>query len=375
MRFSNYLVVSVLALVSLAGCSPDNDVTVAPSSDNTNVFVLNEGGLSATGTGTVTLFSKSTSAITPDLFQRVNGTGRRLGSVVQSMAVRDKRGYIVVKGANKVEVVSLPDFKSVGVVKGLSSPRYFLAISTSRAYVTQWGRDTLHRHGAIIAKVRAGIKIVDLITNVVVDSIATGDLPERLTLAGGKVFVANSGSNTVTVIDPTTNRVTNTLTVGDAPNSFALDKNSRLRVLCGGLVAYNANHSVDYAATTPGSLYSLDPASPTSGGTSRTFASNLRVPTDIHANPAGDQLYFRAADAATGLGDVVRLGIADAALPSLTAPFISGLFYGLGIDPDNGNIYIGTGTFSADKMGRYQPNGTKIDETVVGVGPNGFVFF
>jgi hypothetical protein len=26
-------------------------------------------------------------------------------------------------------------------------------------------------------------------------------------------------------------------------------------------------------------------------------------------------------------------------------------------------------------MARYQPDGTKIDETTVGAGPNGFVFF
>ena len=381
MRFSNYLLVPALALAGLASCSPDKEVTVAPSADNNNVFVLNEGLYSSTGTGTVTLFNKSTKAVTPDLFASVNGAGRRLGNVVQSMAVRDKRGYIVVNAADKVEVVSLPDFKSVGVMKGLNSPRYFLPISTSRAYVTQWGRDTLHRHGVIISKVRPGIKIVDLITNVVVDSIATGDLPERLTLAGGKVFVANYGSNTVTVIDPATNRVTNTLTVGDAPNSFALDKNNRLWVLCGGLVSYlyDANGKylgIDYANTTAGSIYNLDSANPTSGSTSRVFASNQRVPTDIHANPAGDQLYFRAVDAGTGSGGVVRLSIADAALPSLTGtPFIGGLFYGLGIDPSDGTVYTGTGTFSVDKMARYQSTGTKIDETVVGAGPNGFVFF
>ena len=371
MRFPNYLIIAALALLSLAGCSPDKQATMAPAAEKNNVYVLNEGPYSnGTGIGTISLFNKSTKAVTADVFQSVNG--RRLGNLTQSMAVRDKRGYIVMNGSNKVEVVSLPDFKSVGVVNGLNGPRYFLPISTSRAYVTQWGT-----YNSAYSPIRAGIKVVDLITNAVVDSIATGELPERLTLAGGKVFVANYGSNTVTVIDPATNRVTNTLTVGDAPNSFALDKNNRLWVLCGGLVVYDANYTaVDFAATTPGKLISLDPVNPTAGATSRTFASNRAVPTDLHPNPAGDQLYFRAADGYSFVGGVVRLGIADAALPSLTGtPFISGLFYGLSLDPDNGNIYTGTGTFSADKMTRYQPDGTKIDETVVGAGPNGFVFF
>lgn len=371
MRFSKVLALPVAALLALAGCSPDKEVVTAPSSDNNSVFVLNEGPFSSgTGVGTVSLFDKTTKAVTNDLFQSVNG--RRLGNLTQSMAVRDKRGYVVMNGSNKVEVVSLPDFKSVGVVTGLNSPRYFLPISASRAYVTQWGT-----YNSAFAPIRGGIKVVDLSTNAVVDSIATGAQPERLILAGGKVFVANYGSNTVTVIDPTTNRPTSTLTVGDAPNSFAVDKNNRLWVLCGGNVLYNSTYTaVDYTLTTPGKLYSLDPANPTVGATSRTFASNRYAPTDLHTNPAADQLYFRAADGYSYVGSVVRLGIADATLPSLTAtPFITGLFYGLGIDPNTGTVYTGTGTFSADKMARYQPDGTKIDESVVGAGPNGFVFY
>ena len=370
MRFSKFLAAPVLALLALAGCSPDDEVIVAPATDTNNVFVLNEGPFSSgSGIGTISLYNKATKTVTLDLFQGVNS--RRLGNIVQSMVVRDNRGYVVVNGSNKMEVVSLPDFKSVGVVNGLTSPRYCLPISASRAYVTQWGT-----YNSAFAPIRAGIKIVDLTTNTVIDSIATGDLPERLTLAGGKVFVANYGSNTVTVIDPATNRVTSTVTVGDAPNSFALDKNSRLWVLCGGLVVYNSMFTaIDYTLTTPGRLVSLDPANPTAGTMARTFATNRFSPTDLHINPSGEQLYFRAIDAFIFLGGVCRLGITDTSLPALTAPFITGQFYGLGVDPNAGTIYTGTGTFSADKMTRYQPDGVKIDESVVGAGPNGFVFY
>ena len=292
MRFSKFLTVPVLALLALAACSHDKEVIVAPADATNNVFVLNEGPFSnGSGIGTISLYNKTTKTVTLDLFQGVNS--RRLGNIVQSMAVRDQRGYVVVNGSNKVEVVSLPDFKSVGVIAGLTSPRYFLPISASRAYVTQWGT-----YNSAFAPIRVGIKIVDLNTNTVVDSIATGSLPERLTMAGGKVFVANYGSNTVTVIDPATGRVTSTVTVGDAPNSFALDKNNRLWVLCGGLVVYNSAYTaIDYTLTTPGRLVGLDPANPTVGATARTFATNRYSPTDLHLNPTGEQLYFRAIDA------------------------------------------------------------------------------
>ncbi len=379
MKITNSLLASLLlTLPLLNSCTPKEDEKL-PEPAASRVFVVNEG-LFGSNSGTVSRFDPTAKTVTPDLFQSVNGTGRTLGDVVQNLAVAGGRGYVVVNNSNKIEAVSLPDFRSVGVVRGLHSPRYFLAVSATRGYVTQWGRDTSsvvrNNRRVPIAGVRAGIKIIDLATNAVTDSIATGPLPERLTLAGGRVFVANSGGNTLTVIDPATNRVTATVPVGDAPNSFALDKNARLWVLCGGQVQYSANNTgIDYATTTPGSLYSLDPGNPTAGATARTFASNRLVPTDLQINPIRDQLYFRAIDGFSYLGGVCRLGIADATLPDLSMPFITGLFYGLGIDPSTGVIYAGTGNFAADKFVRHRPDGTKIDEYGAGLGVNGFVFF
>ena len=364
MKVNHLLLAPLLALLLLNSCSPKEDEKI-PAPVASRVFVVNEGAFRSNN-GTVSLFDPTAKTVTSDVFQGVNGAGRTLGDVVQQLVVAGGRGYAVVNNSNKIEVVSLPDFRSVGVVRGLRSPRYLLAVSATRAYVTQWGN---------FGNTRAGIKIVDLTTNAVVDSIATGPLPERLTLAGGRVFVANYGGNTLTVIDPATSRVTATVSVGDAPNSFALDKNARLWVLCGGQVNYDASYNVDYATTTAGSLYVLDPGNPAVGVTRRPFATNRFVPTDLQLNPARDQLYFRATDAATYVGGVCRLGIADAALPALGAPFIPGLFYGLGLDPNTGVIYAGTGNFAADKFARYQPDGSKIDEYNAGLGVNSFVFF
>ncbi|MDO7873502.1 hypothetical protein Q5H93_02075 [Hymenobacter sp. ASUV-10] len=364
MRVSKFWAAPLLSLLALTSCDPDDDQPVNPQPETTSVFVINEGNITRSN-GSISLYNKTTGALTPDLFASVNN--RPLGDVVQSMTVSNGRGYIVVNNSNKIEVVSLPGFQSVGVVRGaLRSPRYFLPVSATRGYVTQWGN---------FRGLRADVKVIDLNTFAVVDSIPTGPLPERLVLAGGKVYVANSGSNTLTVIDPATNRVSSTLTVGDAPNSLATDKNGLLWVLCGGTVAYTPTYDVDYAATTAGKLVSVNAAAATVAGT-RTFATNRRQPTDLQINGAGDQLYFRAADALTYTGPVFRLGIAETALPVLTAPFIRRSFYGLGVDKRTGHIYGGTGTFlGTDKMIRYESTGTAIDSAAVGAGPNGFVFY
>ena len=365
MRYPNLLAVPLLALLLLTGCDPANNPGAEPGPDTISVFIVNEGNLNRAN-GSVSLYSKPDKRVTTlDLFRSANGRG--LGDVVQSMTVRDNRAYLVVNNSNKIEVVSLPDFRAVGVVTGLHGPRYFLPVSATRGYVTQWGN---------FAGVRPGIKVVDLATYAVVDSILTGNLPERLVLAAGRVFVANSGGNTLTVIDPATNRVTSTLPVGDAPNSLAVDKNGLLWVACGGAVAYDpVTYAVDYAATMPGKLVSVNAAAATVAST-RTFATNRLQPTDLHLNGAGDQLYFRAANAATFTGPVFRLGIADAALPVLTAPLIRRALYGLGVDPRTEVIYGGTGTFlGTDKLIRYQSSGAPLDSVAVGTGPNGFVFY
>lgn len=364
MRFSKLLAAPLLSLWALSSCSPDDKkITVDPVQDSTNVFVVNEGNIGRSN-GSVSLYKTTDKTVVTDIFRTVNNRG--LGDVVQNMVVVGNRAYVVVNNSKKVEVVSLPDFRSVGVVQNLRNPRYLLPVSATRAYVTQWGN---------FSTVRPGIKIIDLATNAVVDSIATGSLPERLVVAGGRVFVANAGDNTLTVIDPSTNRVTSTLVVGDSPNSLAVDKNGLLWVTCGGAVAYDANFNPDYTATTPGKLVSVNVASATVAST-RTFTSNRLQPTDLHLNAAGDQLYFRAASAVTYTGPVFRLGIADATLPALTAPFIRRSFYGLGLDPKTDVIYGGTGTFlGTDKLIRYRPAGTPLDSALVGSGPNGFVFY
>ena len=364
MRFSKLLLAPALALLTLTGCDPEEEIIIDPAADPANVYVVNEGNFNR-GNGAISLFTKTSPLVVADLFRPVNGRG--LGDVVQSLTLANRRGYVVVNNSNKVEVVSLPDFRSVGVITGLRSPRYLLAISPTRAYVTKWGN---------FGNTRPGIKIVDLTTNTVIDSIATGPQPERLLLAGGRVFVANSGSNTLSVIDPATNRVSSTLTVGGAPNSLALDATGRLWVLCGGTVAYTPTYDVDYAATTPGQLVSVTvgAATPTISS-ARVFNTNRRQPVDLQLNGAGNQLFFRAVTA-SGTGPVFRLGTAEAALPSLTgAPFIRRSLYGLGVDPRTDVIYGGTGTFlGTDRLIRYQPGGAALDSVIVGAGPNGFVF-
>ncbi|RSK35154.1 DUF5074 domain-containing protein [Hymenobacter metallilatus] len=350
------LLLGGVATLGLLACDPSTDPEPTdPPIVTSSVFVVNEGNFLRSNAD-ISLFSKASSTVTnKNLFSTANG--RALGDVAQSMAVQDSLGYIVVNNSNKLEVVSLAKFRSKATVTGLKLPRYFAAASAAKGYVTE----TVAYNGS-----NGRVSVIDLKTNTVVKTIEVGVQPERLLVAGSRLYVTNSGGNTVTVISTATDAVEGTVTVGDSPNSLVQDAGGNVWVLSGGKVYYNADYSTDYTRTTKGSLSKIVPGQLTA--TTREVASNRSTPNRLTSNGAKNQLYF------TYLGGVYTLGTGDATLPA--TPLIKRSFYGLGVDPQDGTIYGGIGSFTAaDKVIRYRSTGVAIDSFTVGIGPNGFVFY
>ncbi|RFP67035.1 hypothetical protein D0N36_00690 [Hymenobacter lapidiphilus] len=347
------LLLGSAAALTLLACDPDNDPNPGPAPVVTNsVFVINEGNFGRSNAD-ISLFSKaSNSVINKSLFASVNKMP--LGDVAQSMAVRDSLGYIVVNNSNKLEVVSLFKFKSKATVKDLKLPRYFVAASSDKGYVTETVSYTT---------TFGQVSVIDLKTNQVTRSIAVGKQPEQLVVVGSRLYVTNNGDNTVTVINTTTDVVEGTITVGDGPNSVVADRNGRVWVLNSGKIVYNPNPT----RLSKGSLSQIVPGQLTA--TTREMPSDQSSPGNLTINGSLDQLYY------TYLGGVYTLGINEATLP--TQPLIKrGGFYGLGVDPQDGTIYGGLASFSsADKVIRFKSTGAAIDSFTVLAGPNGFVFY
>ncbi|NVO83811.1 DUF5074 domain-containing protein [Hymenobacter terrestris] len=351
------LLLGSAAALTLLACDPDNDPNPGAAPVVTNsVFVINEGNFGRSNAD-ISLFSKaSNSVINRSLF--ASATNATLGDVAQSMAVRDSLGYIVVNNSNKLEVVSLAKFRSKATIKDLMLPRYFVAASSDKGYVTE----TVSYTAA-----NGRVSVIDLKANRVVKTIEVGSQPERLAVVGSRLYVTNSGGNTVTVINTNTDVVEGTITVGDGPNSVVADRDGAVWVLSGGQVAYNPDFSIDYSRTTKGSLARIVPGQLMA--TTREVPSNLSAPGRLTINGSLDQLYY------TYLGGVYTLGINEATLP--TTPLIKrGSFYGLGVDPQDGTIYGGLASFTAaDKVIRFRNTGAAIDSFTVLAGPNGFVFY
>ena len=341
------------ALVSfLASCSNDNSTPTPAAGSGQYAFVINEGNFT-NGIGSVSQFDKSTSKLlTTDAFARAN-SGAVLGSVVQSMGVVGTTGYVVVNNSNKIEVVSLPDFKSTATIRNLTQPRYFQQSATNarRAYVTEW------LGGPFPAPYTAGrVSIIDLSTNTVTGTVPAGTNPERMVAAAGNIYVANSGSSFLTVINEASGAVGTPIALPAPTSDIVMDRTGAIWVLC----------ATDYAST-PAALVRFNPAAPTT-------LTRLPLPApssggDLRISPNGQQLYY-----SYGQGEY-RLNITDTTLP--TTPLIRRSFYGFDVDPTTGQLYAtdALNYASPGRLIRYQADGTKLDSVTVQVSPNGVVFF
>jgi YVTN family beta-propeller protein len=339
----------LIVLISVfSACKKDNN---NPSGKYSNGVLVTNEGVFGNGTGTVSFINRDNKTIENDIFEAVNN--RPLGNVVQSLTVIGDKAYIVVNNANKIEIVNADDFEEEGAINGLDFPRFILSVGNYKAYVSQWGTAT------------GEIKVIDLSTNAVTKTIATGTGAEAMLLSGSNVYVTNGGGfsydSTVAVININSETVTTTISVGTNPNSILKDANGDIWVLCAG------KWKPDFSALEiKGSLVKISNNVVTA---TYNFNSDFSQPADLIINKTGNKLYY------SYNGKVYTQDISAGSL-QLTE-FISRSFYSLGLDPVTEYLYGGdAGNFQSNgKVLRYNSStGAVIDSFEAGIAPNGFYF-
>jgi hypothetical protein len=307
-----------LGVCFLAGCSktPIRETTVNPPTpiDTTartyenGVFVVNEGNYNWAN-ASISYITNSGDSVYQDIFQYANKRG--LGDVAQSMKVIGNKGFIVVNNNNSIEVVSL------NTITGFSSPRYLEFVDSTKAYVTN---------------MKKNISVVDLHKMTIIKSIQTPYWTESLVRFGQYMFVTCIGSfnlptadrkSQVYVIDTKTDIIIDSLLLGKEPVSITVDRKNKIWVIStGGYDNYEAP-----------SLSRIDPALMIVDKTF-TFPAQQGVPSRLCINPTGDTLYFIN-------GGVFQMPVNATALPTNALIQANGhLFYGLGIHPTTGQVYV-----------------------------------
>ena len=337
----NLLALVALSVLVLSSCKKDEDNTNQPTTSSTyqGAFILNEGGF-LKGNASIDFYSRGDAKLTQNLFSNINS--RPLGDIFQSMYKANNNFYLIVNNSSKIEVVNAETFKSAGTISNLGSPRFMLVPSVSnetKAYVTDLFNNVIH--------------VINLTSHTQTKTIDLNGWSENMVEAGGNVYVNNWSNKKVYVIDPVADAVKDSVELTDYPNGIVVDANKKVWVL------------VDSTATTPAKLVRINPSTNTIEG-SIDFAAG-ETASKLAINGAGDKLYY-----------LNNTGVFEVAISANTLPTTAkkaGSFYGLGIDPIDGSIYLGD-AIDFNQNGTVTRIKTDGGETTfkVGIVPGGFFF-
>ncbi len=345
----------ILNIIFLLACDNSSEHILEKTNLTEGVFIVNEGNYTGNN-GEISFYNKATGELVNNLFS-INNSGNVLGDVVQSFGIADKYGFIVVNNSKKIEVVLMETFERQTTISGINYPRYWLTVGKKKAYLTNQSEQGL-------------VYVINTEKFEIMDTITVGNQPENMVTINGKVFVANGAwghDNTVSIIDIQTDKVIETVEVGEGTTDLIVDKNDNIQVLCQGKVIYDENWNI--VSETESKIVTLN---------SEDFSTEHEKiigqigdnfnPTRLAVSNTGETLFFIEKNGVYSI---------DINFNKKSDLIISGDFYGLELEPENGNIYVfaSNGFSGASKMFIYDKDNYKlITERTVGIGANGAVF-
>lgn len=300
------LLLPALAIQFLSSCNPVNNEPDPLYPGGSGFFILNEGNFMA-GNGSISYYSHETREIYNDLFTAVND--RALGDVPTFLAQDGSRGFIIVNNSGTIEAVDIESMESLSTITGLNSPRQ-MVIQGKKAYVS--------------SLLSGEITVIDVDDLAVDGTIDIGCSSEALVVSGKRLFASHwAGGSSIKVIDLETEQVIKSVATGLEPESMALDSNGKLWVLCTG----------GYMNEEVPALYRINTAT-LEVEAMLPFRTIYDNPSSLSMNKGGDTLYYIDEG-------IRRMPVTALQLPS--APFIPSqgrLFYKLAVSPYNSMICV-----------------------------------
>ena len=319
-------------------------------SSGRGLFICNEGNFQY-GNATLSYYNPETREVENEVFFRANAM--KLGDVAQSMTMYNNRGWVVVNNSHIIFSIDLDTFKEVGRVTGLTSPRYIHFLSDQKAYVTQIWDNRIF----IINPTRYEITGYIEVPNMTMEQGSTEQMVQK-----GKYIYVNCWSyqNRILKIDTDTDSIVSELEVGIQPTSLVLDRNGKLWTVTDG--GYEGS---PYGYEAP-ALYRIDPESMTIEQEFKFRRGD--APSEIQINGSLDTIYWIN-------DDIWAMSVEAERVP--VRPFLDSrgtIYYGLTVDPTNGDVYIADAIdyTQQGKIYRYSSDAELIDEFYVGIIPGAF---
>ena len=338
----------LLFLLLLQSCR--HDVIVWPSEEEEmgdtrqdsilGFYLLNEGNMGSNKC-TMDFYDYTTGTYIRNIYGNANPSAvKELGDVGNDLRIYGNRMWAVINCSNKIEVMEARTARRVGQVN-LANCRY-IAFHEGYAYVTSYAGPVQINPGY---EQKGMVVKIDTATLEKVDTCIVGFQPDRLDIAGGKIFVANSGGymfpnyeNTVSVVDIGTFREEGRIPVAVNLHHLMADSDGQLWVSSRG----------DYYGNTSALFCITDPA-----GTPQVQRITTQAGTDLvveNMTLRGDSLYVIGTEFSYAtMQNHTNYGIVNVRTRQvLTTNFITDGTdasimepYGIAVHPHTGEILIG----------------------------------
>ncbi len=329
---------------------PDKKQAAASGNYVHGVWFINEGGF-LQGNASLNFYHTDKDTVESNVFENVNG--KPLGDVLQCMVHYNNKYYLVVNASNNLLITDDQTLKVSSVISNIVYPRYFLPVSGTKAYLTN-----------LTGK---GINIINLQDNSVSGQISYNPKPdsawagwtEQLVQFQNHVYVAAVKTGRLLIINTNSDKITDSIVLGVGLKDVVIDVQKRIWALVDGTLANPIINSKLYCLDTTGKILKT-----------YTFPDINTGPGNLVMNAAKDTLYYTYAG-------IYKMSVDDPDLPYQSLIDGNGHnFYGLGIDPENSDIYAGDAlAFSQPGIVfQYNSSGKLLKSHHSGIGPNGFLF-
>lgn len=326
-----------------AACEKDEPT---PPVGSNGVLLINQGNFGQ-GNGSIDVYYPASKEATPDAYRAANGEA--IGGIIQSASIADDLLVVMVNqmgDAGKVvfaDAATLEKEHELRDPATLYSPRY-AAVTNNHIFVSVWGP-----YETNYSLKNSSIAVINRESHQLEKSIKVPAGPEGVLVEGNNLWVANSFTDSITVINVSTQQVVQKFKTVNKPKQVEKGPNGKIWVLAGDTISrYNpSNFALEKKIKLPGSA------------TKWQFV--------------GNELYFLtqaySPDWKNTYNKLFKLDISqEAAQPQLVIDKDdTPLFW---VNPESKEIYLGVAA-GADPgtLLRLSPDGTELDRQPAGVFP------